>query len=87
MASSKTPKHSFGFVGLGNMGSMMAQNLATYAQHQGMDRVQIWNRTQSKIAHLVESSHVKLASSPDQVAESCDIIHTCVANDEVALSV
>jgi 3-hydroxyisobutyrate dehydrogenase-like beta-hydroxyacid dehydrogenase len=78
---------AFGFVGLGNMGSMMVQNLATYAKANGMPRVRIWNRTQGKIAYLAEDFHCELMSSPEEVARSCNVVHTCLANDEVALSV
>lgn len=77
----------FGFVGLGNMGSQMASNLATYAQENGIPRVKIWNRTRSKIEYLAQEAHCEVLSSIEQVADECDIIHTCLANDEVAFSV
>lgn len=66
---------------------MMAQNLASYAKKNGLDRVRIWNRTQSKIAYLAEESHCELVSSLEEVAKSCTVIHTCLANDDVALLV
>ena len=79
--------YSVGFVGLGNMGSQMARNLATYAKAHGMPRVRIWNRTRSKIEYLAQEAHCEIVSSLEEVADSCDIVHTCLANDEVALSV
>jgi 3-hydroxyisobutyrate dehydrogenase-like beta-hydroxyacid dehydrogenase len=78
---------TFGFIGLGNMGSMMAHNLAAYAQSKGLRKVQIWNRTRSKIESLEANSFCKITDSISELAQKCDIIHTCLANDEVALSV
>jgi len=79
--------HSFGFIGLGNMGSQMSQNLARYAQERGFPKVQLWNRTLSKIQHLAEQSHCEVVDSIEELVSKCSIIHTCLANDEVALSV
>lgn len=78
---------TFGFVGLGNMGSQMAFNLATYAQHNALPRVKIWNRTRSKIEYLAQEAHCDIVSSLEEIADQCDIVHTCLANDEVAFSV
>ncbi|KAF6219068.1 hypothetical protein HO133_005612 [Letharia lupina] len=78
---------TFGFVGLGNMGSQMAFNLATYAQQNALPRVRIWNRTRSKIEYLAQEAHCEIVSSLEEVADQCDIVHTCLANDEVAFSV
>ena len=77
----------FGFVGLGNMGSQMAANLARYAQDHGFPRVIIWNRTSSKIEYLAHESYCEIVSSLEEVARRCTIIHTCLANDDVAFSV
>ncbi|OAP62258.1 hypothetical protein AYL99_04461 [Fonsecaea erecta] len=78
---------SFGFIGLGNMGSMMSHNLASYAQSQGLPKVQIWNRTRSKSETLAANSYCEAVDSISDVVQKCNIIHTCLANDEVALSV
>jgi 3-hydroxyisobutyrate dehydrogenase-like beta-hydroxyacid dehydrogenase len=78
---------TFGFIGLGNMGSMMAHNLAVYAQSKGLPKVQIWNRTPSKIESLAVNSYCEPAGSIAELAQKCDIIHTCLANDEVAFSI
>ena len=79
--------HTFGFVGLGNMGSQMAQNLASYAEKNGMPKVRVWNRTRSKIEHLARESYCEIVNSIEEIAIGCDIIHTCLASDDVALSV
>ncbi|KAI1077018.1 NAD(P)-binding protein [Whalleya microplaca] len=83
--SSETP--SFGFVGLGNMGTMMSLNLAAYSQKQGLPKVKIWNRTRSKVEQLAEQGSFEIADTLEDLAERCSIIHACLANDEVALSV
>ncbi|KAJ9605147.1 hypothetical protein H2200_010537 [Cladophialophora chaetospira] len=83
----ETEVGTFGFVGLGNMGAMMASNLATYAESKGLPKVQIWNRTRSKIKSLATNSHCEVAASISELAQKCDIVHTCLANDDVAFSV
>ncbi|KAF2103631.1 NAD(P)-binding protein [Rhizodiscina lignyota] len=80
-------KHSFGFIGLGNMGSHMARNLASYAREKGSPQVLLWNRTAAKIEHMREETYCDIASTIEDLARQCDIIHTCLANDEVALDV
>jgi 3-hydroxyisobutyrate dehydrogenase-like beta-hydroxyacid dehydrogenase len=80
--TSKNP--TFGFVGLGNMGVNMAFNLSTYAEEQGLPKVNLWNRTPSKAQTLAEG-HCQVAGSLDELASSCDIVHGCLANDDVAL--
>jgi 3-hydroxyisobutyrate dehydrogenase-like beta-hydroxyacid dehydrogenase len=77
---------SFGFVGLGNMEINMAFNLSTYAKKQGLPKVRVWNRTPNKAQTLAEG-HCLIASLLNKVASSCDIVHACFANDNVALSV
>ena len=69
------------------MGSQMAFNLATFAQQNSLPRVRIWNRTRSKIEYLAQEAHCEVVSSLEDVVNHCDIIHTCLANDEVAFSV
>ena len=48
--------------------------------------MQVWNRTRSKIQHLAEQSHIEINDSIEDLVSKCNIIHTCLANDEVALS-
>src|SRR5258708_1916339 len=78
---------TFGFIGLGNMGSMMASNLATYAESKSLPKVQIWNRTRSKVESLATNSYCEITGSISELAQKCDIIHTCLANDGVAFSI
>lgn len=78
---------ALGFIGLGNMGAMMASNLAAYAESKGFPKVQIWNRTRSKIESLSSNSHCEGVNTVSELARKCDIIHTCLANDDVAFTV
>jgi len=87
MDSTNPKPHTFGFVGLGNMGSNMACNLARYAEKNQFPKVRVWNRTRSKVEQLGNEEHMTIASSLEEIAKECNIIHTCLANDEVALSV
>ena len=79
--------HTFGFVGLGNMGSQMSLNLASYAKEMGYPKVQLWNRSAEKTAHAASQAYCEAAETIEDLVQKCDIIHTCLANDEVALSV
>ncbi|KAI0007414.1 NAD(P)-binding protein [Xylariaceae sp. FL0662B] len=88
MAESKSSASlSFGFVGLGNMGTMMSLNLAAYAEKKGFAKVKIWNRTCSKAEQLAGQGFFQMADTLEDLANGCNIIHACLANDEVALSV
>ncbi|KAK3018694.1 hypothetical protein RJ639_003125 [Escallonia herrerae] len=70
-----------GFLGLGIMGSPMAQNLIK----AGCD-VTIWNRTKSKCDPLI-SLGAKYKSSPEEVAASCDITFAMLADPQSAVDV
>ncbi|GMP35130.1 hypothetical protein CsSME_00007705 [Camellia sinensis var. sinensis] len=74
------PAH-VGFLGLGIMGSPMAQNLIK----DGCN-VTVWNRTKSKCDPLI-SLGAKYKSSPEEVAASCDVTFAMLADPESALDV
>lgn len=69
------------------MSSQIATNLTRYAASQHLPRVLIWNQTRSKIEYLAQEVHCEVVLSLDEMAQRCDVIHTCLANDEVALGV
>ncbi|KAK4050930.1 hypothetical protein OIO90_004906 [Microbotryomycetes sp. JL221] len=75
-----------GFIGLGNMGSLMSTNLATWLHSQSYPRLMLWNRTRSKLPSE-QSNHVQHAESIQHLVTNCDIVFTSLANDEVAQSV
>ncbi|KAK9078361.1 hypothetical protein SSX86_002418 [Deinandra increscens subsp. villosa] len=70
-----------GFLGLGIMGSPMAQNLIK----AGCD-VTVWNRTKSKCDPLIDLG-AKYKPSPGEVAASCDVTFAMLADPESALIV
>ena len=63
-----------GFAGLGLMGSRMAR--------QFLDKgwpLMVWNRTPERCAPLVEAG-AKVAKTPRELAEACDVVVACVAD-------
>ncbi|KAK9231668.1 hypothetical protein WN943_021907 [Citrus x changshan-huyou] len=70
-----------GFLGMGIMGTPMAQNLLK----AGCD-VTVWNRTKSKCDPLI-SLGAKYQPSPDEVAASCDVTFAMLADPESAMDV
>ncbi|CAL5200016.1 unnamed protein product [Lathyrus oleraceus] len=70
-----------GFLGLGIMGSPMAQNLIK----AGVD-LTVWNRTKSKCDALITLG-AKYKSSPEEVAASCDLTFAMLADPQSAMDV
>jgi 3-hydroxyisobutyrate dehydrogenase-like beta-hydroxyacid dehydrogenase len=63
-----------GYLGLGMMGFPMSRRLID-AGHD----VMVWNRSAAKATALVDAG-AKPATSPREIAESCDIIFMCVTD-------
>ncbi|KAK2461459.1 hypothetical protein APHAL10511_005922 [Amanita phalloides] len=81
-----------GFVGLGNMGYPMARNLANYnaASAGSFLPLLVWNRSVNKTEALVKevgSDKAHAAKDLDDMVQSCDIVITNLANDEVVKSI
>ncbi|CAH8252652.1 unnamed protein product [Arabidopsis lyrata] len=72
---------SIGFLGMGIMGSPMAQNLIK----AGCD-VTVWNRSKSKCDPLVRLG-AKYKSSPEEVTATCDLTFAMLADPESAIDV
>jgi 3-hydroxyisobutyrate dehydrogenase len=75
--SDQTQQHHrerVGFAGMGTMGAFMAANLvrAGFA-------VTVWNRTPGRAAELLELG-AREASSPKELAQSSDIVVTCLTD-------
>jgi 3-hydroxyisobutyrate dehydrogenase-like beta-hydroxyacid dehydrogenase len=70
-----------GWIGLGNMGSPMSQNLVK-AGHE----VFVWNRTKSK-ADAVIAAGAKWVDTPKAAAEAGEFVFTMVADDPTLLAV
>lgn len=70
-------KAKVGFIGLGNMGLPMAQNILKAGFN-----LSIYNRTKEKAASLLEKG-AQWAGSPALLAAQVDILVSMVANDQV----
>jgi 3-hydroxyisobutyrate dehydrogenase-like beta-hydroxyacid dehydrogenase len=64
-----------GFIGLGNLGAPIAENLLEH--HAGM---YVYNRTTEKAKPLAEKG-AKVCNSIKELAAACDIIFTIISND------
>lgn len=69
----------------GNMGLPMARNLAAYLETENLAPLHVQNRTPSKLP--AESAQFKHVQSPKELAKTCDVVVTSLANDEAAKSV
>jgi 3-hydroxyisobutyrate dehydrogenase-like beta-hydroxyacid dehydrogenase len=72
---------NLGFVGLGVMGSLMAQRLLERGHS-----LTGYNRTRSKAQSLIEKG-MKFAETPRAVAEAADVIFSSVANSAALTSI
>ena len=73
---SNTLKPSIGFIGMGHMGSHMAQRLLD-AGYQ----VTVYDRTKEKTQEL-EQRGAQVAHTPKELAANCQVVMACVTNDE-----
>jgi len=64
-----------GFIGLGNMGTVMVNNLI-----EKNVTLHLYNRTQEKMKAYSEKAHVHASIS--SIAESCDLVLSIVSNDK-----
>lgn len=71
-----------GVIGLGAMGAYMALNF-----HKAGLLHRIWNRSSEKADTIGKETGVEITISPEQLAEECELIITCVSRDEDVLSV
>ena len=74
MESNKS-KPSIGFIGMGHMGSHMAQRLLD-AGYQ----VTAFDRTEEK-AKALEQRGVHVVHTPRELAANCQVVMACVTND------
>lgn len=71
-----------GVIGLGAMGAYMALNF-----HKAGTLHRVWNRSREKADALSQETGVVIVETPEQLAEDCELIITCVSRDEDVLSV
>jgi 3-hydroxyisobutyrate dehydrogenase-like beta-hydroxyacid dehydrogenase len=72
---------TIGFIGLGAMGSLMADNLL-----QAGHSLQVWNRTAARCTPLVERG-AKACDNPAQAAQGADFVVSMVADDAATAEV
>src|ERR1700760_147489 len=72
---------TLGFIGLGLMGSRLAQRL-----HSAGWRLQAWNRS-AEAAREVSQSGIPIAKSLDALIDASEVILSCLANDAAVRSV
>src|SRR5690606_32048868 len=77
-----TPARAVAFIGLGVMGAPMVGHLRA-AGHT----VRVYNRTGAKAQAWVAQHGGAAAATPREAADGCDIVCTCVGNDDDVRSV
>ncbi len=70
-------KNKIGFIGLGNMGIHMANNLIKAGYH-----LQVYNRTEAKILELDQAS-VTVCKTPAEAASGVPVLISMLSQDEV----
>ncbi|KAI9304910.1 hypothetical protein BJ944DRAFT_266086 [Cunninghamella echinulata] len=71
------------YIGLGNMGYVIASQLADYLKSISEPPLLIYNRTSSKSQQLAnERKHVHVANTIEEIAKQADIIFSCLFNEE-----
>ncbi|MGI9895051.1 NAD(P)-dependent oxidoreductase [Vibrio natriegens] len=75
-------KQRVAFIGLGVMGYPMAG----YLSKAGYE-IKVYNRTKAKADQWAEEYNGVACETPAQAAEGCDIVFTCVGNDDDVRSV
>ncbi|MEM5518082.1 NAD(P)-dependent oxidoreductase [Henriciella sp. AS95] len=63
-----------GYIGLGDIGAPMAERIAAAGWP-----LSVWNRTPEKMQPLLAAG-AQAASSPAEIAETCDVIFTCLGS-------
>ncbi|ORX46988.1 NAD(P)-binding protein [Hesseltinella vesiculosa] len=72
------------YIGLGNMGYIIAGHIADKLKQDGEPTLLVYNRSNAKVDALIaDGKHVQSASI-DHIARHADIIFTCMFNDEAS---
>ena len=74
-------KPVIGFIGLGLMGGNMVENL----QNRGYEMV-VMARKQDALDTVIARGNARIAATPKEMAEACDIVMLCVTTSEVVES-
>src|SRR5260370_34919483 len=76
MTSNEHSKPSIGFIGMGHMGSHMAQKLLDAGYH-----LAVYDRTKERAQELGQKGAI-VAQTPKDLAANCDMVRVCVTNDQ-----
>ncbi|MAN74767.1 MAG: hypothetical protein CME85_09240 [Henriciella sp.] len=69
-----TARLKIGYIGLGDIGAPMAERIAAAGWP-----LTVWNRTRDKMQPLLTAG-AEAATSPSEIAETCDVIFTCLGS-------
>jgi len=75
-----------GFLGLGNMGLLMSQNLHKHLTSQSLPPLIVHNRTASRADTIVAQGAI-FESDLSRLSQRCDVIFTSLSNDDAVLAV
>lgn len=84
-SSSSSNGNEIGFIGLGIMGLGMAKNLLTKRNASLL----VWNRDTTKATQLASEfpSQVRVASSPIEVVQNCNLVYSMLSTIEASKAV
>lgn len=91
--STPYPAHNhYAFIGLGNMGSAMALNMAKHLRDHHQPPLTIWNRSSDRVEKFQELAKkegltVQVGESLEEIGKSCDFIITSLGSDQAAVEV
>ncbi|RXK38283.1 hypothetical protein M231_04456 [Tremella mesenterica] len=81
-------EQKIGYVGLGAMGSAIAPHVADYALKNNFPPLTLWNRSVDKYEPIKEKCPgAYFAKELKEVTERCNVVFSCLLNDEVSLEV
>lgn len=74
-----------GYIGLGSLGSAIFPSLVSYAKERNLPAPSVWNRSPEKYASVRElSSDICTAAEPGDLVQRCNVIFTCLVDDQAA---
>jgi len=80
--------YKIGYVGLGNIGVQVCNNLGRYASSNNLPPLSIWNRSPEKYTQVAEDCKgAHLAKEVEEVVERSNVIFTCLLDDTAAENV
>lgn len=69
------------------MGTPICNNLGSYATTRNLPPLTIWNRSKDKYNDITDCPKAHFAEQVKELSERCNVIFTCLINDQVASEV